>query len=98
MGKRQKYLLAFSSGLLLSLAWPPLPFFPLLFVGFVPILWLEDECSISNRSAAGFFGYSYLALLVWNIITTWWVGATVIGTHDISTAFAGIFANTANPL
>lgn len=96
--KRQKYLLALSGGLLLWLAWPPLPFFPLLFVGFVPILWLEDACSQSSKSAAGFFGYSYLALLVWNVCTTWWVGATYFGTNDISTAFAGIFANTANPL
>ncbi|HUM46118.1 MAG TPA: apolipoprotein N-acyltransferase [Chitinophagales bacterium] len=98
MNKRQKYFLAISSGVLLWLAWPPLPFFPLLFVGFVPILWLEEECSTSSRSAKKFFGYSYLALLIWNVLTTWWVGATVFGTKDISTALAGVFANTANPL
>jgi apolipoprotein N-acyltransferase len=96
--RNQKYMLAVASGMLLSLAWPPLPFFPLLFVGFVPLLWLEDVCSSSKRSAKNFFGYSYLALLIWNVLTTWWVGATVFGTKDISTALAGVFANTANPL
>lgn len=98
MKSRQKILLSVSSGVLLSLAWPPLPFFPLLFIGFVPILWLEDACSESKNSARRFFGYSYLALLIWNVGTTWWVGATYFGTHDISTALAGVFANTANPL
>ncbi|MEP7127812.1 MAG: apolipoprotein N-acyltransferase [Chitinophagales bacterium] len=98
MSTSQKYFLAFTSGILMWLAWPPLPFFPLLFVGFVPILWLEDACNASPNSARKFFGYSYLALLVWNVCTTWWVGATYFGTKDISTAFAGIFANTANPL
>ncbi|MCY7410561.1 MAG: apolipoprotein N-acyltransferase [Chitinophagales bacterium] len=98
MKSRQKLLLSFASGILLSLAWPPLPFFPLLFIGFVPILWLEDVCSEKKNSARNFFGYAYLALLIWNLLTTWWVGATYFGTNDISTAFAGIFANTANPL
>jgi apolipoprotein N-acyltransferase len=98
MNRWQKLLLSFSSGVLLWLAWPPLPFFPLLFVGFVPILWLEEVCRESKKSPRSFFGYAYLALLVWNLLTTWWVGATYLGTHDISTAIAGLIANTANPL
>ena len=98
MNRRQKLFLSISSGILLWLAWPPLPFFPLLFVGFIPILWLEEICNESKKSAKSFFGYSYLALLIWNLGTTWWVGATYFGTHDISTAIAGLIANTANPL
>src|SRR6185295_11135902 len=65
---------------------------------FLPILWLDDICSESKKSARSFFGYSYLALLIWNFGTTWWVGATYFGTHDISTAIAGLLANTLNPL
>jgi len=98
MTRLQKFLLSLSSGILLWLAWPPLPLFPLLFVGFIPILWLEEICNDSKKSARNFFGYSYLSLLVWNLLTTWWVGATYFGTHDISTAIAGLIANTANPL
>lgn len=98
MTRSQKLLLSFSAGVLLSLGWPPLPLFPLLFAGFVPILWLEDAAYRNQLSSKAFFGYSYLALLIWNLITTWWVGATYFGTHDISTAIAGLIANTANPL
>lgn len=98
MSRIQKYLLSISSGVLLSLGWSPLPFFPLLFLGFIPILWLEDELSESKHAAGKFFGFSYLALLVWNVCTTWWVGATYVGTQDISTLIAGMIANSANPL
>ena len=98
MKRKYNYLIAILSGVLLWLGWPPLPFFPLLFIGFIPILWLEEECTASNRSAKKFFGLSYIALLVWNLLTTWWVGATYFGTKDISTAIAGLIANTANPL
>jgi len=98
MSRSKKFILSIISGVLLSLAWPPLPFFPLLLIGFIPILWLDDVCSVSKKSARSFFGYSYLALLIWNFGTTWWVGATYFGTHDISTAVAGLLANILNPL
>lgn len=98
MTRLQKLLLSAASGILLSLGWPPLPFFPLLFIGFIPVLWLEDEAYHNRISSRSFFGYTYLALLIWNIVTTWWVGATYFGTNDISTAVAGLIANTANPL
>ncbi len=69
MKKIHPLLLALASGLLLSLGWPPLPFSPLLFVGFIPLFWLlEQGCSRGK-----FFGLVYLAMLVWNIITTWWM-------------------------
>lgn len=98
MKQSHKYLLAVCSGILMWLAWPPLPFFPLLFIGLVPILWLEEWSAASRQGAKSFFGYAYLALFCWNVLTTWWVGATYFGTKDISTAFAGLFANSANPL
>jgi apolipoprotein N-acyltransferase len=39
-----------------------------------------------------------VALFIWNVLTTWWVGKTYWGTHDWSSALAGVFANSANPL
>jgi apolipoprotein N-acyltransferase len=98
MNGRQKLLLSLSSGVLLSLGWTPLPFFPLLFIGFVPILWLDDACGNLKNSARCFLRYSYLALLIWNVLTTWWVGNTYQGTHDIGSVFGGVIANMANPL
>jgi apolipoprotein N-acyltransferase len=98
MSRGRKLLLSLSSGVLLWLAWPPLPLFPLLFIGFIPLLWLDEVCREKEKSARCFFGYTYLALLIWNLLTTWWVGATYFGTGDISTAIAGLIANSANPL
>ncbi len=85
-------------GLLLWLGWPPLPFFPLLFVGWVPLLHLEQQAQRGKLSFKSFFLYVYLALACWNLATTWWVAATYVGTKDIATAIAGLLANLANPL
>jgi apolipoprotein N-acyltransferase len=85
-------LLAISSGLLFWLAWPVKPFAPLLFLAFVPILLLDQELNKEQDPKAGrkFFAYAYLALLIWNVTTTWWiVNATIIG---------GIFAMLVNAL
>ena len=63
-----------------------------MFLAFVPLLLLDQELSERKPPKAGrkFFGYSYLALLIWNVTTTWWVvNATVVG---------GVFASLANAL
>lgn len=67
--------LAISSGIILSVAWPTLPFGFLLHVGFVPLLLARKslEASSYKNKSLKFFGYSYLAMLIWNILTTWWV-------------------------
>ncbi|MDX1904117.1 MAG: apolipoprotein N-acyltransferase, partial [Thermonemataceae bacterium] len=61
--------------LLLSPAWYAWGGAFLLFVGFVPLLALEENLRKQNkkRTLWKFWGYSYLALLLWNISTTWWV-------------------------
>ncbi|MEN9597896.1 MAG: apolipoprotein N-acyltransferase [Bacteroidota bacterium] len=64
------------SGLLLIIAWPPLPFAFLSCVGFVPLFFLAAE-KIKKRS---FFLLIFLSMLIWNIGTTWWVcNSTLIG-------------------
>lgn len=67
------------SGLLLSLSWPPLPFFFLLFIGFVPLLWMEDQVSKSNTSGSNWIvaKYAFAGFLTWNILTTFWVTNTL---------------------
>ncbi len=78
--------------MLFWLAWPVKPFAPLLFVALVPILLLDQELAQGKSRNEGrkFFGYSYLALLLWNVTTTWWVvNSTVAG---------GLFAMLANAL
>jgi apolipoprotein N-acyltransferase len=74
------------SGLILYASWPVLPFTFLIFFGFVPLLLMEEQV----KKRAHFFWLVYLALLIWNIGTTWWVlNSTVIG---------GALAIVLNPL
>lgn len=79
------------SALLLSLGYPgflPLPF--LLFVGFIPLLILEKEIADEPKARWSLFGYSYLAFVLWNIITTYWVANSAL--------LAGMFAIFVNSL
>jgi len=79
-------ILSAVSGLLLFAAWPVSPFTFLIFIAFVPLLIMEDR----GMSRLLFFVYTNLALLIWNIGTTWWTcNSTVPG---------GIAAMLANSL
>ena len=74
--------LSLVSGVLLWAGWPSFPFFPLLFFGFVPLLYLEHEIFVANMFGKKWrlFPYIYVAFLIWNISTTWWVwNSTSIG-------------------
>lgn len=61
--------LALGSGILLWAAWPVSPLTLLIFVAWVPMLWLETKV----KSRARFFGLTYIAMLTWNVATTWWI-------------------------
>jgi apolipoprotein N-acyltransferase len=61
----------FVPGLCLWLAWPPIGIFVLLFVGFVPLLQLQEEWQ--NRSGIRWWMWLYGSLFFWNLFTTWWV-------------------------
>ena len=69
--KTLRLLLTVLSGLLLSAAWPTWGFAPLVFVGFFPLLWLEDR--IAQGGEGKLFWLSFLAFLIWNVVTIWWV-------------------------
>lgn len=73
-----KLLLTILSGLLLGLSWPVSGFAPLLFVGFVPMLWLIN--SSKTEHFWRFFGRIFIGFFIWNAIATWWLwNATVFG-------------------
>src|ERR1700722_5021928 len=62
----------------------PLP--PLVFVAFIPLLWLDRQ----GVRRARFFGWTYLAMLIWNVGTTWGIwNSTIPG------ALGAILANSA---
>lgn len=84
------FLLALLSGVLLWLGWPTKPTAFILFFALVPLLLVEDKLSQSSLKKKGlkFFGYAYLTLLTWNVLTTHWVYMASPG--------GGIFAMVAN--
>ena len=75
MKKHHLLLLSILSGLLMSAAWPMRGFAGLLFVGFVPLLIVEDTIYHHPKRFIKFslLFYSYPAFLIWNALTTWWI-------------------------
>ncbi len=64
-------LLSLLSGLLLTISWPENGFTPLIFIAFVPLLFVMQR--LDDRGRKGVFWYAWLAFLLWNVLTTWWI-------------------------
>lgn len=84
---KKNLLLSIASGVLLGLSWPTYGYSFLIFFSFVPLLWLENQLRSSSWKV---FGYTYLSMLIWNSITTWWIG--------YSSVFGMFFALLVNSL
>jgi len=84
----KKLLLFFFSiltGVLLYGAWPVSPCCFLIFFAFVPLLIIADK----TTKRLSFFGYSFIALLLFNAASTWWIwNSTDVG------SIAAIIANS----
>lgn len=82
------FLLSVGSGVALWLGFPDMPFFPMLFIAFVPLIQIESELKGQRRSLRRLVFYAFNTFFLWNVLSTFWV---------INTAFvAGIFANVVN--
>ncbi|MBE0641729.1 MAG: apolipoprotein N-acyltransferase [Bacteroidales bacterium] len=82
MQKTYLILLSLLAAVLLSLAWPAGGFPGLLFIGLVPLLWLEDHIAESRQRFHGYsvFLLSWLAFFIFNLLTTWWIkNSTLFG-------------------
>lgn len=85
MKKTQLLGLSIFSGLLLFAAWPASPFTWVIFFAFVPLL---IAVQLVNQPKEVFV-YSFIAMLIWNAATTWWLwNSTSVG------AIAAIIANS----
>jgi apolipoprotein N-acyltransferase len=75
MKKSHRYLLSLLSGLLLVFSWPPHGFPLLAFFAFVPLFFVSDDLLEHETKVPFWRGlwHAYIALLVWNIGTTWWI-------------------------
>lgn len=86
------FLYTFLSGILFFLAWPVKGFPFLLFLAFVPLLLMQHYISIDNRlRARHLFFYAFLAFLLFNVGTTWWVSSIHYGKEA---AYGAFFANS----
>jgi apolipoprotein N-acyltransferase len=82
MKKKHLILLSLLSGLLLALAWPRDGWAGLMFIGFIPFLFIEDHISRNRRDFHRFavLVYTYPGFLLWNALTTWWIwNSTEVG-------------------
>ncbi len=77
----KRYLLSSLSGLLLVLCFPFTgSITPLVFIGLVPLLLVENELIDLNKNRFHFYPHAYLTFLIYNIGTTWWIwNSTEIG-------------------
>lgn len=64
----------------MAAAWPTKGFTFLIFIALVPLIFLQDYIgsqqvseTTRQRVRGSVFGLSFLAFLVWNTLTTWWV-------------------------
>lgn len=75
-------LLGLISGVILTLAWPQRGFPGLLFIGFLPLLWLEEKIHQHREQYIRFsvLIYTYPGFFIWNLLTTWWIAnSTLVG-------------------
>ena len=77
----KKLVLSSFSSVCFWLAWPVMPLSILLFIVFIPLLWIEKDISEDSRGrkASRFFFWTYLTFLIWNVSTTWWVSNSTMG-------------------
>ena len=77
----KNFFLAILSGSLLAASWVTYGITPLIFIAFVPLL-LAD-CHIRSHykhTKRKIFILSYIAFLIWNIVSTWWIwNSTQVG-------------------
>jgi len=84
----------------MSIAWPEVGgLSPLLFLGFVPLLYVEDFISNETGRAKSrrLLPFSFTAFFTWNLLTTWWVyyasaGGMAMAVFFNSLFMAGIFS------
>ncbi|WP_319478765.1 apolipoprotein N-acyltransferase [uncultured Draconibacterium sp.] len=91
MKRFHRLLLSVSGGVLLSLPWLGFPGW-VLFVAFIPLLYLEN---FFFKYKEGFppvslWGHVFLAALIWNVLASWWmtkVSLVGVGSAMIFNAF-----------
>ena len=92
MKKSVLLLLSILSGLLLAVSWPVNGLTFLVFIGFVPLLIVQNE--LGEKKRKGMFLYALTAFLTWNILTTWWIWNSTEGGAIAAWVLNSIFMAT----
>ncbi len=87
---KTNYLLALSSGFLLWLSWPPIPYTaPLLFLAFIPLLFALENIITGDYKRKGnkVFFTAGLACFTWNTASIYWIynAINALGLPSIAT-------------
>jgi len=79
-----------TSGVLLAGGFMPWSTFFLMFIAFVPLLWVEEVLSQEREGTSlwTLFKFSFCTFLTWNLLSTYWI--------QNSSFVAGIFSNALN--
>ncbi|WP_201977615.1 apolipoprotein N-acyltransferase [Hymenobacter rubidus] len=88
---RHPVVLAVLGALLLWGGWAPHPtawLVPLLFIGWVPYLVMERQLTLAGARKGRVFASTYLFLVLWNALTTWWVSYA-----DLAAGIAAVVLN-----
>ena len=74
MNRVQLIILSVFTGILLSLSWPSDGFPLLLFIGLIPLLFVENYFFENpHRSGMKIVPYAIISFFIWNILTTYWI-------------------------
>ena len=78
---KKNFFLAILSGSLLAASWVTYGITPLIFIAFVPLLLADSHIrSHYKHTKRKIFILSYIAFLIWNIVSTWWIwNSTQVG-------------------
>lgn len=74
LSKTRRYLFSALSGLLMAISFPYTgSITPLIFVAWVPLLLVEESILANRYRSRKVFTHAYLAFLIYNLVTTWWI-------------------------
>jgi len=79
------FILSILSGLVIGIAWPPLPFAPIVLIGFVPLIIVLEK----SQNVKSTFIYSFITFFIWWAITMYWMGNVSAGSLDYLLIFVG---------
>jgi apolipoprotein N-acyltransferase len=74
LSKKQRYLLSFLSGVLMTLSFPFTgSLTPLVFIAWIPLLLTERVILSNNYKTSNVFIHAYITFFSYNLGTTWWI-------------------------